>query len=468
MSRNPLETLPMHLALSLMNLTSCESALRVASDASGSWSAAKNKAQPQPKTKRPQKNAPPLSAQQALAHLEAMTLFRSPKRTNAKRLNDNPRHPPPPKGKNSLPHPRGEAKNNQGFAARSAPPWQDICPQALARAVQTEAKDRCYRMLHGIDEYQHFEMEVEEAPHDVIWQKAKARLLDYGGEGSVVLLIPSLINRYYILDLYPQRSLVRFLLTQGFRPIMLDWGSPGPQERCYDTADYVQKLLCPALRYLSASAGESVHLMGYCMGGVLAMAAAVAEPHAVRSLSLLATPWDFSARARGVGIITPEAIAHFQQLLARQDTMPAGWVQATFHAISPWHFQEKFAKFSAMPLAEKQHFAAVESWANDGVPLARKVALECFVRWPTENLLCEGKWRVAGHDVTAKHVPCPVFIAVPSEDKIVPTASSQPLVRAFVGATVIRPACGHISMVVGRNAKKNLWQPWRRWLMRYD
>ncbi|MBR0678815.1 alpha/beta fold hydrolase, partial [Roseomonas alkaliterrae] len=119
-----------------------------------------------------------------------------------------------------------------------------------------------------------------------IWAEGGSRLLDYGGQGPAVMFVPSLVNRAYVLDLTPERSLMRWLPGQGFRSLLLDWGWPGEAERDFTLTDYVAGRLERAL----AAAPGPVVLAGYCMGGLLALAAALRRPDRVRALALLATP----------------------------------------------------------------------------------------------------------------------------------------------------------------------------------
>jgi polyhydroxyalkanoate synthase len=103
-----------------------------------------------------------------------------------------------------------------------------------------------------------------------IWQEGGSRLLDYGGEGTVVLFVPSLVNRAYVLDLAPGHSMLRWLVGQGVHPLLLDWGWPGEAERRFTMTDYVAGRMERAM----AAAGPGTVLAGYCMGGTLAVAAA--------------------------------------------------------------------------------------------------------------------------------------------------------------------------------------------------
>src|SRR4029077_2221749 len=110
-------------------------------------------------------------------------------------------------------------------------------------------------------------------------------------EGNTLLFVPSLINRATVLDLTGERSMMRYLAANGARVLLLDWGWPGEVERSFSLTDYIAGRLERAL----LAAGRQVVLVGYCMGGLLAVAAAQRRPDLIRALALLATPWDFHA-----------------------------------------------------------------------------------------------------------------------------------------------------------------------------
>ena len=128
-----------------------------------------------------------------------------------------------------------------------------------------------------------------------IWQDGSSRLLDYGtGEDKdgekIVLFVPSLINCGYILGLTRDRSLMRYLATSGLRPMLLEWGAPAGKERDFGLEDYICGRLDGALDAALDATGRPIALAGYCMGGMLAMPAALARPADIFELVLMATP----------------------------------------------------------------------------------------------------------------------------------------------------------------------------------
>ncbi|WP_043364652.1 alpha/beta fold hydrolase [Belnapia sp. F-4-1] len=365
--------------------------------------------------------------------------------------------PGSPSSKPGWPRSRPALESLAGRLAAAGHP-----PEAFARAVWRALDREDAALLVGIRAYRRHPWQREAPALSVPWAEGGSRLLDYGGEGPTVLVVPSLVNRADILDLMPEASMLRFLAGQGLRVLLLDWGEPGPVERRFALTDYVAGRLERAL----AAAGEPVVLVGYCMGGLLAMAAAQRRPERVRALGLLATPWDFWAedagRARSLGALLPG----LEPLLAATGAMPVDVLQALFAALDPFAVAGKYRGFAALdpdsPRARR--FVALEDWLNDGIALAAPVAREVLGQWYGANAPARGEWRIAGEAVEPRQLAMPSFLAIPSRDRIVPPASALALAGALPGALVHGAAAGHIGMVAGQGAEEALWRPLRRWL----
>ena len=160
-----------------------------------------------------------------------------------------------------------------------------------------------------------------------LWREGAARLLDYGADaaaGMPVLFVPSLVNRGYILDLAPGHSLLRYLGSQGVRPLLLDWGWPGAEERRFTLTDYIAGLLERAM----LAVGAPVVLAGYCMGGLLAVAAAQRRPDLASGLALLATPWDFHAHDSTQSDALARIAPLLQPLIEATGSLPIDALQA--------------------------------------------------------------------------------------------------------------------------------------------
>jgi polyhydroxyalkanoate synthase len=333
-------------------------------------------------------------------------------------------------------------------------------PEAFRAAVLRRLWREDASLLRGLAAYRRHPHARNLPEPPVLWSEGSARLLDYGGLGRPVLFVPSLVNRHYVLDLDEGASLMRHLAGRGFRPLLLDWGWPGPIERRFTLTDHIAGRLERALM----AAPQGLVLAGYCMGGLLALAAALRRPDRVSALALLATPWDFSAdpQARGLSRVLPG----LEPLMEPANALGVDMLQSLFAMLDPYGIPEKFRAFSRLdPASDRaRRFVALEDWLNDGIPLAAPVAREALGGWYGENTTGRGEWTVAGLPVRPGDWRGPSFVAVPARDRIVPPGSALPLAAAIPGAVTHIAQSGHIGMVAGQGAEAALWRPLGDWL----
>jgi poly(3-hydroxyalkanoate) synthetase len=331
-------------------------------------------------------------------------------------------------------------------------------------------------LIRGIAAYRRHPWERRLADPPPIWAEGASRLLDYGTARRqavlpavmpAVMFVPSLVNRATVLDLAPGASMVRFLAAQGLRPLVLDWGWPEAAERRFGLTDYVAGRLERAIAAAAEAAGPVV-LAGYCMGGLLAIAAALRRPERLRGLALLATPWDFHADGGEAARTVAGMLPLLEPALAAFDALPVDLIQSLFAMLDPFGVGEKYRAFAALDQgsARAQLFVALEDWLNDGVPLAAPVARECLQQWYGENAPARLAWRIAGLPVDPAGLRCPTLVAVPANDRIVPPASAKPLATLIPGAAMIEVPAGHVGMIAGRRAEHGLWRPLAEWVAR--
>ncbi|MBI4184847.1 MAG: alpha/beta fold hydrolase [Proteobacteria bacterium] len=344
-------------------------------------------------------------------------------------------------------------------------------PDAFARALEAEARRGFAAFVEGVLAYRRHPYRRALAEPPVLWSEGSTRLLDYGAVAPAArapaLIVPSLVNRAYVLDLAPGASLLRFLAGRGVRPLLVDWGAPGAGERAFTLGDYVAGRLSRALDRALALAGGPLPVVGYCMGGNLALALAARRRNGVAALALLATPWDFHA---GLAIPPASVVAIARALepaIELFGELPVDALQALFAALDPKAVARKFHAFAGLDpgSARARAFVALEDWLNDGVALVGPVARETLIGWYGENTPARGAWRIAGRAVRPEEVRAPALVALPEGDRIVPPPSAEALAAALPGATTLRVAAGHIGMVVGRRARAGLWRPLADWLL---
>lgn len=338
---------------------------------------------------------------------------------------------------------------------------------AFAAAIDREMRRRIDRFLTGLERYRNhpYQRDIDDAP--TLWAEGSTRLLGFGGSGPPVLFVPSLVNRGYILDLSHRKSLLRWLAGQGVRPFLLEWGQPGALERGFTLNDIIAGRLGRALTALTTRLGGPVSLVGYCMGGLLALAAALRQPAQVSALVAMATPWDFHADDAAAAKRTALLLPPFEPTLHLLGEMPVDGVQMLFAALDPLLALKKFSQFALMDQATDaaDDFVALEDWLNDGVTLPAAIARECLGGWYGENTPGRGEWRVDGVPVDPARWTKPSLIIVPARDRIVPPASATALAKHLPNATQWHPPLGHIGMVVSGKAQEKVWQPLRDWLV---
>jgi len=340
---------------------------------------------------------------------------------------------------------------------------------ALARALAAEIGSRISAFQAGIEAYRGDPYRRVLADPPEIWRAGTTRLLDYGdpmAQAPAVLVVPSLVNRPWILDLSARRSLLRWLALRGCRSFLVDWDAPGEAERSFTLDDYLVRRLEPALSVAREASGGRVAVLGYCMGGLLALALAQRRPADVAGLALLATPWDFHADSPWPLASLRPVLAGLAGLAQALGALPVDLLQVAFFSLDPLLAARKFSAFAARAAhgADTAHYVAVEDWANDGVPLAGPVARECLLSWYGANEPAGGRWRVAGAPVEPGRLSCPALVILPRRDRLVPYASAQALARAIPGARRLEPDLGHIGMVVGERAPDDVWGPLADWL----
>ncbi len=351
---------------------------------------------------------------------------------------------------------------------------EKVDPEAFRGAVERQLRRRMEALAAGILAYRRhgYRRTLRDPP--ALWRQGTTRLLDYavatgratGATAAPVLVVPSLINRGYILDLAEDCSLMRWLAGQGLRPLLVDWDRPGAAERSFTLTDYIAGRLDEALDAVLAATGARPLVVGYCMGGLLALALALRRQDDVKGLALLATPWDFHADSGSQGALAAAALPALAPLLEALGELPVDVVQALFASLDPQLVARKFAAFGRLDpgSAKAAAFVALEDWLNDGVPLAAPVARECLGGWYAQDTPARGTWRVAGRPVDPGALDLPCLCVIPGRDRIVPPGSARALAAAIPGAESLSPALGHIGMVVSRRARKVVWGPLAAWL----
>jgi class III poly(R)-hydroxyalkanoic acid synthase PhaC subunit len=291
--------------------------------------------------------------------------------------------------------------------------------------------------------------------------------------GSPLVVVCSLINKPYVLDLLPERSVFRRLLDGGRDVWLLDWGVPGePGVWPYTLADYALDLLPRAVAEVKAQTGSAaVDVLGYCMGGTMALAAAGAGALDARALVLMATPVDLhddgmlSIWSRAPGFDARAIVAAYGHA-------PPHLLQPAFKMLDPVglatkliHLEDKIEDDAFV-----RFFLAMETWLEDSAPFPGG-AFADWLGWYRDNaLVAKGGTILARQKIEIAKVKLPILSLVAEGDTITPPVSSLAIERAVPKAqhTIVRQPGGHIGLATSTAAHKKLWPEVARWLGALD
>jgi polyhydroxyalkanoate synthase subunit PhaC len=330
--------------------------------------------------------------------------------------------------------------------------------------------------LEGLHQYQSSQYQRPPCPHAVVWQSDGVQCLhvEYDlptlpANAPVVLFIPSLINKYYILDLTPELSLVRHIRASSVRTYCLDWGEPQSDQAECDAGEYVTRYLIPLITWLQEKHHQPITVVGYCIGGLLALALAQLSPKSVGKLALLATPWDFDAHPHSNEKMHRLHPAMAYACTQAHPTLSGVYLSWLFYLADPVAYGEKYRLFAGLPKdsAAYARFIAVEHWVNDTVPLTRAFAHNCLIDWAGENHTAKLQWQVGGVTIDPAQITCSALLAVPKRDRIVPTDTALALAPLLKECSVVNPETGHIGMIIGSKRVSALWNPLATWIHRF-
>lgn len=333
-----------------------------------------------------------------------------------------------------------------------------------------QVKASMEKVIEGIRNYQLHKFARKAISQPVVWQDGEVRLFHYLPKKKIkarMVVIPSMINGSEILDLLPKRSLLQWLQDQGIEIYLVDWGDLTKDKELKSIDLAMGKKMKKLLKWVKAQSEMPLTGLGYCMGGLLLAACDQLYPKIFDQLCFVATPWNFKKDTKGT--FSESLIEWAKEGLPKTmhlENVPAQWLQMIFARVDEALIARKFATFASMDQKsdEAKLFVAVEDWVNGGSDLPTAMVHHTVRSWYLDNKPHNGEWEVSGKIINAKNIEKPSFVIVPGRDKIVPPASAKPLGKSIRGATIIEPDCGHISMMIGSKAEKDVWIPMRDWI----
>lgn len=308
-------------------------------------------------------------------------------------------------------------------------------------------------------------------PHAIVHRQNKLVLRHYPADPSCrvktpVVVVPSLINRAYICDLEPDRSLVAGLARLGHPVYLVDWGVPGPEDAGQDVGAVLAMLRRSIDRACRHAGAPRANVFGYCQGGTLAVMAAAIYGERFGSLVALNAPVKFSEGGRFRTFVEPGHL-DLEHIIGPDGLVSPALMGLAFRLLDPMGNWNKFIpidRAATDPVALRRTLAR-ERWLEDNVPMAGAFAREFIGKAYQQDLLMEGTWEIRGKRVRLDQVKAPLGVVVCRRDAISPAEACRPLYAAAGSADkeLIELDTGHIGVVVGGFGPKEFYPLLDRW-----
>ncbi|MEM0353840.1 MAG: alpha/beta fold hydrolase [Archaeoglobaceae archaeon] len=283
-----------------------------------------------------------------------------------------------------------------------------------------------------------------------------------------LLIVYALINKPYILDLTPQRSVVRKLLDAGFNVYMLRWGDATIADQ-FSLDSYIDIFLYDFVEDVKSDANaDKVTMLGYCMGGGMSAIYTALYPENVRNIIFLASTLYFDKKMGGLVALSDKRFFNPEEVVAPFGYVPSWFLTERFKILEPW--DNYIGKYINLFLnAEDESFVddffRMERWIHDGV----NVAPGAYVRYNQElyqnNALAEGKLYIKGKRVDPKRITMPTAAIVGLRDHLAPPDCTLKFLDCIGSEdkAVFKADVGHVGLVVSRRGMA-LWDDVAKWL----
>jgi polyhydroxyalkanoate synthase len=312
-------------------------------------------------------------------------------------------------------------------------------------------------------------------PSEVVYEEDRLKLRRYIPRGPIryrtpLVFVFALVNRPYILDLRPGRSVVSHFVDRGFDTYLIDWGEPSRADRHLTIDDYVNGYLSNVIDYVRERTDSSqANVLGYCMGGTLSSMFTALHQERVRNLILMAAGINFATEDGLLNLWCEPRYFDVDRFVDTYGNVPAEFLQTMFLMLKP--LQNLVEK--PITLVERMDdedfvddYMAMEGWLNDNIPVPGEVFREFVKYLYQKNLLVKNQMPVGRHIVDLRDITCPVLNLMAKKDDLVPCSQSLPF-NSLVSSKdkkVMEVSAGHIGLAVGSKAQRELWPQACDWL----
>ncbi len=321
------------------------------------------------------------------------------------------------------------------------------------------------------------EIDVGTAPKELIYEEDKLKLYRYSRNEpntcrTPVLVVYALVNRQYMLDLQPDRSMIRNLLNLGLDVFIIDWGYPNKADMYLTLDDYINGYIDNCVDVVrKVTQSDKVNLMGICQGGTFSAIYAALNPDKIENLVTLVAPIDFSTN-EGL-LFNWSKHLNIDALVDAYKIIPGDFLNGGFLMLMPFNLNIRKYVDMLDVMEDKDkllNFLRMEKWIFDSPGQAgecmRQFIKDCY----QQNKLVKGELKLGDRLVDLGNITMPLLNIYASADHLVPPASTKPL-NDLVGTedkTLYEFKGGHIGVFVGGRSQKELAPAISKWLHERD
>ncbi len=316
-------------------------------------------------------------------------------------------------------------------------------PEVLQTTLEQGGSNLLHGMQHYVEDMQHTLMgqkpvgaenfvvgkTVAVTPGKVVYRNRLIELIQYTPTTETVyaepvLIVPAWIMKYYILDLSPGNSLVKYLVDHGHTVFMISWKNPGAEERDLGLEDYRMLGIMDALKVISTIIPErKIHTVGYCLGGTLLSiaASAMAQEHdeRLKSMTLFAAQTDYTEAGELLLFIDESQVTYLENLMWEQGYLDASQMSAAFQMLRPNDLVWSRVIHEYL-LGQPESLSDLMAWNADTTRLPYRMHSEYLRSLFLHNDLFEGRYRVDDRPITLNDIRVPIFAVGTVRDHVAP------------------------------------------------
>ncbi|WP_445217056.1 PHA/PHB synthase family protein [Bradyrhizobium sp. Pa8] len=300
--------------------------------------------------------------------------------------------------------------------------------------------------------------DVAITPGKVVYRNELIELIQYSpttptARPEPVLIVPAWIMKYYILDLSPRNSLVRYLIESGFTVFIISWKNPTSEYRNLSLEDYRELGVDAAITAIdSIRPGQAIHAAGYCLGGTLLSIAAARlareRPDCLRTVTLLAAQTDFTEAGELTLFINESQVAFLEDMMWRQGLLGTAQMAGAFQMLRTNDLLWSRVVRDYL-VGERAAPSELMSWNADATRMPYQMHSDYLRRLFLNNDLAEGRYQVNGRPVALSDIHMPMFVVGTLRDHVAPWKSTYKInFLADADITYVLTSGGHNAGIV--------------------